>query len=151
MPLQKGETKISPFIQWGIFALILGRERLMGSLLSRTHYYAHYVLPSLTCACAHHIYTSWNPWCTLAPYIFLIIYKCVMCMCNVAHSTFARFTRFSSYGWKSSWQCIGCHDQNSFDRLIPMLAQSNGFVANSNIDVMNKLHWICPIRGSVKF
>ena len=120
----------------GILALILG--------------YTH-VLPSLICACADLIYTSWNPWCTLAPYIFLIIYKCVMCICNIAHSTFARFTRFSSYGWKSSWQCIGCHDQNSFDRLIPMLAQSNGFVANSNIDVMNKLHWICPIRGSVKF
>ena len=52
---------------------------------------------------AHHLYTLRIPWCissTLPFPYYLHIYT--MCMCNVAHSTFAPFARFSSYGRKSS-------------------------------------------------
>ena len=66
--------------------MILGRERLMGSLLSRTHFYAHYVprtlmYPSLSHVdvhiSAHHFYTLGILWCmsSTLQFIFILINK----------------------------------------------------------------------------
>ena len=107
-----------PFIQWGIFVLILGGE-IDGALTPSPHTHTlpcpllttqyFHVLPfcsNVHISAWHHICSLWTLWCTLAPYtlllFLLLVHKFPKCMCNVVHPVFTHSSQFSQLGQKSS-------------------------------------------------